>query len=93
MNIGVQNSGAYLMPLTADSDPAHTPITSGSALTSGLYTLEFMTQSLAGSVVTITSAVPEPGTWEMMLAGAMTTIAVLGRRTNRMARIADTPVQ
>jgi hypothetical protein len=58
--MSVLNDGAYSLTLTADADPLHTPITPGAPLSSGLYTLEFQTSSLAGSQVTFTVA-PLPG--------------------------------
>ncbi len=54
--MSVLNDGAYSLTLTADADPSHNPVTPGAPLTSGLYTLEFQTGSLAGSQVTFTVA-------------------------------------
>jgi hypothetical protein len=56
----VSDSGTYALTLTADADATHSPITLGTPLSNGLYTLELQTDSLSGSQVTFTVA-PIPG--------------------------------
>ena len=53
-DVAVQDTGAYSLTLTADNDPTHTPITPGTPLGNALYTLEYQTNSLDGSQVTLT---------------------------------------
>src|SRR5262249_39970448 len=56
----VADSGNYSLNLPADAAPTHSPIVPGTPLASGLYTLEYQTDSLAGSQVTFVIA-PLPG--------------------------------
>ena len=57
----VLDSGTYSLSLTADADGTHSPIAAGTPLANGLYTLEFQTDSLLGSQITLTSGVALPG--------------------------------
>jgi hypothetical protein len=59
--VTVSDSGTYSLNLTADADGTRPPITPGTPLSNGLYTLEYQTDSLLGSQITFVSAVVLPG--------------------------------
>jgi hypothetical protein len=59
--LSVSDSGDYSLLLTADADPSHSPIDPSAALSNQLYTLEYRTDSLLGSQVTLLMAPPLPG--------------------------------
>lgn len=67
LTVAVQDTGSYSLTLTADA--GNTPVTLGAPLANGLYTLEYRTHDLLGAQVTLASAVAEPSTACLMLAG------------------------
>ena len=68
LQFSVQDSGNYSFKLTADA--GNTPVTPGSPLSAGWYTLEYQTNSLLGSELVITE-VPEPGFASLLVSGLL----------------------
>ena len=78
--ISVTGGGTHSLLLTADADPTHAPIIPGSPLSSGLYTLEYQTDSLAGSQITLARMVPEPVSVQLLLPGLALLAATRARK-------------
>jgi hypothetical protein len=77
--VSVTGGGAHSLTLTADADGTHSPIAAGTPLTSGLYTLEYQTDSLLGSQITFARMVPEPVSVQLLLAGLVLLGAIRAR--------------
>jgi hypothetical protein len=83
--VAVADTGHYTLTLTADADLAHTPIVPGTPLSNQFYTLEYQTDSLAGSQVSFTSTVvPEPLSLQLLGAGVVCLLTM--RRRHSTAR-------
>ena len=77
--LSVTGGGTHSLLLTADADPTHTPITPGTPLANGLYTLEYQTDSLLGSQITFARTVPEPVPVQPLLPGLALLAAIRAR--------------